>query len=62
VTRSRENPTSDVLTKIDPDIIPNPSDFCVPSNLETPELVSPLEELIRSQFILNFLILFLVHI
>lgn len=62
LNKSRENPSTDVLNKIDPDKVPSPSDFLMSSVLETPELVSPLEELIRYQFILNFLILFSVLI
>ena len=62
LTRSKENPTTNVLTKIDPDRIPSPTEFYVPSIIETSELISPLEELIRYQFILNFLILFSIVI
>jgi hypothetical protein len=62
LNKSRENPSTDVLNKIVPDRVPSPSEFLMSSVLETPELVSPLEELIRYQFILNLLILFSVLI
>lgn len=42
VTRSSGNPSTDVLNKIASDRIPSPTEFYVPSILETPELLSPL--------------------
>lgn len=36
VSKSRANPATDVLTKMDPDRIPSPTEFFVPSVLETP--------------------------
>ena len=62
VLKGKENHTTDALNKMDPDKIPSPTDYFVPSLLDTPELVSPLEELIRYQFILNFLIFFSIVI
>jgi hypothetical protein len=44
------------------DRTPSPTDFYVPSVLDPQELLSPLEELIKNQLILNFLILFLIVI
>lgn len=62
VYKNGANPATDLLTKINPDRIPSPTEFFVPSILETHDLLSPLEELIKYQFMLNFLILFSVLI
>lgn len=62
LSRSSTNTTSDVLTKMDLDIIPSPTGFFVPSFFDSPEILIPLEQLIRCQFFLNFLILFSVLI
>ena len=43
VSKSLANPSTDVLTTMDPQIIPSPTGFYVPSFLETPGILSPLE-------------------
>ena len=62
VLKSKENHTTNALNKMDPYKLQSPTDYFVPSLLDTPELVSPLEELIRYQFILNLLIFFSIVI
>ena len=58
LTRNSANTSTGSFPITYPDRLPSPTEFFVPSILEAPEVLSPLEELIRYQFILNFLILF----
>jgi hypothetical protein len=58
----RLNTSGEALKKVDPDKLPSPTDTFIPSVLDKCELITPLEELLKYQLIINILILFLIII